>query len=214
MYGSWFHLSLKSSLAFISLWSTRAQSLEYERWETAARWGLKTEYWTMVEWQIENRRLRSILSVRWHCVVFINLPIKMNGTGSQYNAITAEENKGQLWVYNVVAFLKITSLPLLKKPLCAPHKPAFSDLDLEIIKMTNLVSSTWLTFFFCNFFFRLAAGSLWTQTYPAAAALSPWKLKYCKSGSIRWLDPGRQEKVMTPLQQQSKEKNKQYSWIY
>ena len=83
----------------------------------------------------------------------------MNGTGSQYNAITAEENKGQLWVYNVVAFLKITSLPLLKNPLYAPHKPAFSDLDLEIMKMTNLVSSTWLTFFFSAIFFSSGGGS-------------------------------------------------------
>ena len=53
-----------------------------------------------------------------------------------------------------------------------------------------------------------------TEVDVSAAALSPWKLKYCKSSSIRWLDPGRQGKVMTPLQQQSKEKNKQYSWIY
>ena len=83
----------------------------------------------------------------------------MNGTGSQYNAITAEENKGQLWVYNVVAFLKITSLPLLKNTLCAPHKPTFSDLDLEIMKMTNLVSSTWLTFFFSAIFFSSGGGS-------------------------------------------------------
>ena len=74
----------------------------------------------------------------------------MNGTGSQYNAIFAEENKGQLWVYNVVAFLKITSLPLLKKPLCAPHKPAFSDLDLE---KNDKVTFKYFGFFFATFFF-------------------------------------------------------------
>ena len=38
-----------------------------------------------------------------------------------------------------------------------------------------------------------------TEVDVSAAALSPWKLKYCKSGRIRLLDPGRQEKVMTPL---------------
>ena len=58
-----------------------------------------------------------------------------------------------------VEYNKILNVRSLGKP--APHKPAFSDLNLEIMKMTNLVSSTWLTFFFFGiFFFRLAAGSL------------------------------------------------------
>ena len=39
-----------------------------------------------------------------------------------------------------------------------------------------------------------------TEVDVSAAALSQSvEIKYCRSGRIRLLDPGRQEKVMTPL---------------
>ena len=81
----------------------------------------------------------------------------MNGTGSQYNAITAEENKGQLWVYNVVEFLKITSLlekAALRSPLARIFRSGSWNNENDKLSFKYLAH----VFFFLQFFFSSGRG--------------------------------------------------------
>ena len=89
----------------------------------------------------------------------------MNGTGSQYNVVTAEENKGQLWVYNVVAFLyNVVQFTFVEKAaLRLPQARIFRSGSWN--NENDKLTFKYLGFFFLQFFFRLAADSLWIQTY-------------------------------------------------